>query len=158
MLGRSERLLSALVIGGLLLAAAPVGGPVWAKASKTAAPGLWIAADRIVGFVPFTIYVYGKVIGAEPAQIELCRSEVAWIAESASTRIVEGGSASPRGANGGVSQLPGCASGKALRTPDGYDFSQDMSFDKPGVYYVRLIMVDAEGNRRVSNSVRVSAF
>ncbi len=45
-----------------------------------------------------------------------------------------------------------------IRTPDGYDYAHDMRFDRPGVYQVRLMMVDTGGRRVMSNTVQVNAF
>ena len=170
---------SLIVAGGLALAALPAGRPGLAGEPKAGepradAPGLWIAADRVVGFVPFTVYVYGKVRGPEPSRIELCRSEIAWIAESSSVRMVEPGRAGGRdpgdpgdrdstrtaarvaGPAGGRGAE--CGAGKMKRSPDGYDFTHDLRFDRPGTYQVRLMMIGAGGRRTVSNTVRVSAF
>ena len=142
-------------LGGLFVLL-PVLGPDPIRAAKPATPGLWIAADRIVGFVPFTVYVYGKVTGTGAGQLELCRSNAAWIAESANARRVEG--SSPRSAAPAAPPGPQCASGRLNPTPEGYDYSHDLRFDRPGTYQLRLVMVDGEGERMVSNSVRVRAF
>lgn len=126
------------------------------RAAKTASPALWIAADRIVGFVPFTVYVYGKVVGAAAGHLELCRSETAWIAESANARRVEEGS--PRTGFPQPPRGPQCDAGRVTPTPDGIDYSHDLRFDRPGTYQIRLVMIDDEGERVVSNAVRVRAF
>lgn len=146
----------AMQVLGLCLVVISACGGDQVRAAKPAAPGLWIAADRIVGFVPFTVYVYGKVVGTGADHLELCRSDAAWIAESASARRVE--EASPR--PGGPAGPPGpqCAPGKLNPTPDGYDYSHDLKFDRPGTYQIRLVMVDGDGERMVSNAVRVRAF
>ena len=100
--------------------------------------------------------MYGKVVGPEPGQLELCRSETAWIAESAKSRRVEestprsGFPAGPRGKD--------CSAGKLSRTPDGFDYEHDMRFDRPGTYQLRLVKIDSNGVRMVSNTVRVRAF
>ncbi len=140
----------------LCLAATTALEPVWAKEARQKSPGLWIAADRIVGFVPFTVYVYGKVAGAEPGQLELCRTEAAWIAESANARRVE--IAPRRGSSLEGRSGPDCEAGALNRTPAGYDYAHDMRFDRPGTYQIRLVMVDAGGTRTVSNVVHVRAF
>lgn len=146
----------AMQVLGLCLVLLTAFGADPIRAAKPATPGLWIAADRIVGFVPFTVYVYGKVVGTGAGQLELCRSNTAWIAESANARRVEGGSPRP----GGPVAPPGpqCAAGRLNPTPDGYDYSHDLRFDRPGTYQLRLVMIDGDGERMVSNSVRVRAF
>src|SRR5258705_1620631 len=51
-------------------------GPTWSKGARQrdGTPALWIAADRVSGFAPVTVTLYGKVAGtAEPGRIELCR-------------------------------------------------------------------------------------
>lgn len=143
-------------IPGLCLALTVASGAGQLQAAKPAAPGLWIAADRIVGFVPFTVYVYGKVIGTAAGQLELCRSDAAWIAESANARRVE--EASPRPGDPQDPPGPDCAAGRLDPTPDGYSYSHDLRFDRPGTYQIRLVMVDRDGERMVSNAVRVRAF
>ena len=129
-------------------------GSSWAKGPKRGGPGLWIVADRIVGFVPFTVYVYGKLTGVEPGEVELCRSEVSLLAGTAS---VGGGAPAGRGQPRAADPTP-CATGKVVRTPEGYDYTHDMRFDQPGTWQVQLTMVDREGHRLVSNSVRVNAL
>lgn len=149
----------AIQVVGLCLVLLPALGAEPIEAAKPATPGLWIAADRIVGFVPFTVYVYGKVVGDGAGHLELCRSNAAWIAESANARRVEG--ASPRPAAPiAPSAPPGpqCAAGHLNPTPDGFDYSHDLRFDSPGTYQLRLVMVGRDGGRMVSNSVRVRAF
>ncbi len=141
---------------GLCLVLLAAFGADQVRAAKPATPGLWIAADRIVGFVPFTVYVYGKVVGSAPGQLELCRSEAIWIAESANARRVEG--ISPQHGRPAGRPGPECAAGRMNPTPDGYDYSQDLRFDRPGTYQIRLVMVDRDGERMVSNAVRVRAF
>jgi hypothetical protein len=141
---------------GLCLVLFTASGADQVRAAKPATPGLWIAADRIVGFVPFTVYVYGKVVGTGASQLELCRSNAAWIAESANARRVEG--ASPRAGVPAAPPGPQCAPGRLNPTPDGYDYSHDLRFDRPGTYQLRLVMVDGDGEKMVSNAVRVRAF
>ncbi len=148
-----------LLVGMVVLAACLCAGSAWARGRGRSGPGLWIVADRIVGFVPFTVYVYGKVVGAEPGDIELCRSEVAWLTDTSSARITGGGHATALdGRQGADAEDPPCAAGKVVRTPDGYDYVHDMRFQRPGTYHVRLTMVDRSGHRVVSNSVQVNAF
>jgi hypothetical protein len=142
----------------LILTLAAVAGPAWARGLKRSGPGLWIVTDRIVGFVPFTVYVYGKVVGMEPGQIELCRSDVALVTEAAPARL---GTARPQGfedRRDDPDRSPACTAGEVTRTPDGYDYARDMRFDRPGTYHVRLTMVDTHGNRVTSNTVQVNAF
>jgi len=138
-------------------------GPAWSKGSrgKDGPPALWIAADRVVGFVPFTVSLYGKVLGsAEPNRLELCR-EMAMQADVGGSR---GGSDDPfaarsdRGAAPSGPQEPICATGTLVRTHDGFDYSHEMRFDRPGTYRVRLSMVDASGHRVMSNTVQVNAL
>ncbi|HKN48355.1 MAG TPA: hypothetical protein VJ144_10330, partial [Candidatus Polarisedimenticolia bacterium] len=67
------------LLGAALLACLAGGRLAWARSARHSTTGLWIVADRIVGFVPFTVSIYGRVLGAVPGQIELCRSETAWL-------------------------------------------------------------------------------
>jgi hypothetical protein len=143
----------------LALGAASLGdGTAWAKGRKPAGPMLWIVADRVVGFVPFTVYLYGKVVGTEPGKMELCRQEVESLTDSSATGSSRPGHAAPSAQRPAPAGEPPCASGKVVRTPDGYDYQHDMRFEKPGVYQIRLNMVDAEGHRTHSNSIQVRAF
>ena len=149
---------------GVIVAAMILGsGPAWPKGSrpKDGAPALWIAADRVVGFVPFTVTLYGKVLGSlEPGRLELCR-DVAIQADIASTR---GGVEDPMAARADRNSAPSapsepvCSTGTLARTRDGFDYTHEMRFDRPGAYHVRLSMVDASGHRVISNSVQVNAF
>lgn len=153
-LGVGRVALAAVVLAGILC-----GGPSWAKGPRRGGPELWIVADRIVGFVPFTVYLYGRVKGAEPGRLELCRSEVAWLTDSSSTRM--GGGMHPTGFDAKrdtTPEEPSCAEAGVVRTPDGYDYAHDMRFDRPGTYHVRLSMIDPQGHRLVSNTVQVNAF
>ena len=129
-------------------------GSSWAKGPKRGGPGLWIVAERLVGFVPVPVPVYGKLRGVEPGEVELCRSEVSLLAGTASV----GGSTPAGHGQPRVADPTPCATGKVVRTPEGYDYSHDMRFDQPGTYQVQLTMVDSEGHRLVSNSVRVNAL
>ena len=146
----------AMKVLGLCLVLSSALGTDQLQATKPATPGLWIAADRIVGFVPFTVYVYGKVVGTEAGQLELCRSDAAWVAESANARRVE--EASPRPGLPVDPPRAQCAAGRLNPTPDGYNYSHDLHFDQPGTYQIRLVMVARDGGRMVSNAVRVRAF
>jgi hypothetical protein len=146
------------VLGTLVLAGFLSQGRSWAKGPRRQVPGLWIVADRIVGFVPFTVYVYGKVRGEEPGRIELCRSEVAWLTDSSASRTVGGRGASLDANRDSGPEEPACSSSGTVRTPDGYDYTHDMHFDHPGIFHVRLMMVDPAGHRVVSNTVQVNAF
>lgn len=134
------------------------GASAWARTGRHATTGLWIVADRVVGFVPFTMSVYGKILGPPPGEIELCRSEVAWLAESGASRTHAGAAAPGDPLPGGLGPQGSCASGRVQRTPDGYDYAHEMRFDRPGVYQVQLVMVDGEGRRVVSNPVQVTAL
>jgi hypothetical protein len=136
----------------------PAAGPAWARGTASLGAGLWITADRIVGFVPFTVYVYGKVLGGGPGQVQLCRSEVAWMTEPSGGRSDMASPMSPLDPARQPADDAACATGETVRTPDGYQYTRDMHFDHPGVYHIRLMMVDAAGRRVVSNTVRVSAF
>lgn len=142
-----------------LVAALLSNGSVWAKGPRGTGPMLWIVADRIVGFVPFTVYLYGKVTGAEPGKkMELCRQEIEWLTDTGSGGAGRPGHTVPPSQRSIQTEDPPCASGKLVRTPDGYDYQHDMRFDKPGTYQVRLGMVDAQGHRVLSNTVQVRAF
>jgi hypothetical protein len=152
------------VLAGVVVAAVILGtGPAWSKGSraKDGPPALWIAADRVVGFVPFTVALYGKVLGSvEPTRLDLCR-ELAMLADVAGSR---GGADDPMGdrperniALGGPQDVV-CATGTLVRTRDGFDYSHEMRFDRPGTYRVRLSMVDASGHRVMSNTVQVNAL
>ena len=135
-------------------------GTVDARAARPSNPALWIVADRIVGFVPFTVYVYGQVNGLVPGRMELCGSELAWLTESGAAP--RGGGARPvtydPQRDTVLQQEVGCAAGRLTRTPDGYDYAHTMTFTRPGTYQVRLMMVDGEGDRVVSNALQVNAF
>ena len=157
------RVASRLVRGSVLATVLVLGvfrgaGPAWAKGPAGVSPGLWISADRIVGFVPFTVYVYGKVLGGEPGQVQLCRSEVAWMTEPSGARLDSTAQLSSVDPGRPAADDAACAMGETVRTPDGYRYTRDMHFDHPGVYHIRLMMVDPSGHRVISNTVRVSAF
>ena len=157
-------------VAALLLAIVFGGGSAWAKARKSPGPGpvLWIVADRIVGFVPFSVSLYGKIVGAEPDHVELCRSQVRPLGETPMTAGHDGrgmGSAG-RGADAmagparpePVAVGPACESGNLSRTTEGFDYAHDLRFDRPGTYQVRLQMVDTHGKRTLSNPVQVNAY
>lgn len=146
-----------MLIGCALAAVVLVHGAAWAR-SKIAGPTLWIAADRIVGFVPFTVYLYGKIQGTEPSLIELCRSEAPRLTDSRSDRMSRDELLFPDPTPGLVAGSPPCATGKVVRTPAGYDYSHDLRFERPGIYHVRLSVVDRVGHRTVSNTVQVNAL
>ncbi|HYS06423.1 MAG TPA: hypothetical protein VEW47_14655 [Candidatus Dormibacteraeota bacterium] len=160
---RERRRCRSVLAGGVVAAMILGIGPVWSKGSraKDGPPALWIAADRVVGFVPFTVSLYGKVLGsAEPARLELCR-ELAMQADVAGSR---GGMDDPmaerpdRNTGPPAHQDPLCATGTLVRTRDGFDYSHEMRFDRPGTYRVRLSMADASGHRVMSNTVQVNAL
>jgi hypothetical protein len=119
---------------------------------------LWIVADRIVGFVPFTVSLYGKLLGVEPGRMEVCRSEVASLTEPTRSRSEENGRLEPPLRHDPLREEPPCAPGKVVRAPDGYDYAHDIRFDRPGTYQVRLRMLDRAGKRILSNPVLVNAF
>jgi hypothetical protein len=152
---------------GIVAAAVILGsGPAWSKGSrpkdgKDGTSALWIAADRVVGFVPFTVTLYGKVPGsAEPSRLELCR-DIPLQADPANPRP---GADDPMMGrternNPGIAPLePLCATGRLVRTQNGFDYTHQMRFDQPGSYRVRLNMVDGTGHRVISNTVQVNAF
>jgi len=152
------------VLAGVVVTAIIVGsGPAWSKGSrsKDGASALWIAADRVVGFVPFTVSLYGKVPGsAEPARLELCR-DVVIQADFASPRP---GADDPMTGRTDRNNAPAgppeplCSPGTLMRTQDGFNYTHEMRFDRPGTYRVRLTMVDATGHRAISNAVQVNAL
>lgn len=149
----------AIALLGAALLGWPVGGTsAWARSGRHSTTGLWIVADRIVGFVPFTMSVYGKILGPLPGEIELCRSEVAWLTESGASHTRAGAAAPGDPLPGGLDPQGSCAAGRLERTPDGYDYAHEMRFDRPGVYQVQLVMVDGMGRRIVSNTVQVNAL
>jgi hypothetical protein len=152
------------VLAGIILSATILGvGPSWSKGtrSKESLPALWIAADRVVGFVPFTVSLYGKVTGnIEPGRLELCR-DLAIPPDLATARPGADDPVTARsernGAPAGLPE-PSCSTGTLMRTQDGFDYRQEMRFDRPGTYRVRLTMVDATGHRAISNAVQVNAL
>jgi hypothetical protein len=152
------------VLVGVVVAATILGsGPAWSKGShaKDSVPALWIAADRVVGFVPFTVSLYGKVLGpSEPARLELCR-EVAMQADFSGSRGTGDDPMAARTDRNGPPAAPlepSCSAGTVVRTQDGFDYAHEMRFDRPGTFRVRLSMVDASGRRAISNTVQVNAL
>jgi hypothetical protein len=156
---RGRQVLVWIWLGAVLVSLLSGDATLWAKGSKRSNPALWIVADRIVGFVPFTVYLYGKVSGAEPGHLELCRSEIAWLTETSATRVggAQATALDARQAADPEADAP-CTPGRVVRTPDGYDYAHSMRFDRPGTYHVRLMMVDHSGDTVVSNTVQVNAF
>ncbi|MFQ5878413.1 MAG: hypothetical protein ACE5JH_12140 [Acidobacteriota bacterium] len=148
----------AVVSGTLVLALLLSVTSTLAKRSRPADRRLFIVADRVVGFVPFTVYVYGRIIDAEPARIELCRSEVASLVGESR------GEPSFRGPGDGAEPArfagprTSCAPGRIEGTQEGYEYTHDMHFDRPGTYRLRLRMVDRDGRRVVSNAIQVRAL
>ena len=144
-----------------LTAAAPRAAARGREAEATA-PTLLIAADRITGFAPFTVTVYGQIRGVVPGSIELCSSRIVPMFNSSADR----GAAAERGATGPSDpDMPperaaagGCVSGKAEPSAEGFAYERDLRFDQPGLYHLRLTMLDTTGRRLSSNTVRVSAF
>jgi hypothetical protein len=152
------------VRAGILAAAIFItAGPIWSKGSrqKDATPALWIAADRVSGFAPLTVTLYGKVAGAvEPGRIELCRD----VANPVDIGMARGEDDDPmmartdrRGPIAGPSETV-CSTGTLTRTQNGFSYSQEVRFDRAGTYRVRLTTVDATGHRAISNTVQVNAF
>ena len=153
---------------GVVVAATILGGgTAWSKGSrakdvKEGVQAMWIAADRVVGFVPLTVTLYGKVPGTvEPSRLELCR-DVATQTDFANPRGAAEDpmtSRSERSNNAPVGPPePLCSTGKLVRTQDGFDYTHEMRFDRAGTYRVRLTMVDADGHRVISNTVQVNAL
>jgi hypothetical protein len=152
---RKGRGILSIAVGSALLLSLLGGGAAWGRTTKKGGQGLWIVADRIVGFVPFTVSVYGRILGSDPGQVELCRSETAWITQSSPGRLT-GGRATV--ADAASDDDTPCTAGQIVRTPEGYDYSHDLHFDRPGVYHVQLMMVDPNGRRIGSNTLQVNAF
>jgi hypothetical protein len=160
---RERRRCWSVLAGGVVAAMILGMGPAWSKGSRAndGPPALWIAADRVVGFVPFTVSLYGKVLGStEPARLELCRE----LAMQTDVALSRGGAEDSMMARPDRnSPLAGsrdsvCATGTLVRTHDGFDYTHEMRFDRPGTYRVRLSMVDATGHRVMSNTVQVNAL
>ena len=155
----SRSVLVAGLMGAAFCGSAPAWSKGWSKGPKESEPALWIAADRVVGFVPFTVALYGKVRGAaELNRFELCR-ELAVQADLANSRNGEDDRMQPARHEPETGPAePSCAPGTLVRTPDGYDYQHEMRFDRPGTYRVRLSMVDQAGHRLISNTVQVNAL
>jgi len=152
-----------MVAGAIFLILAG-GHPVWSKGlrAKDNASALWIAADRVVGFVPFTVSLYGRVNSSvEPGKLELCR-EASLQTDVAGSRDGRGPDDGMMPATGrdrdGSANEPACSTGTLVRTADGFDYKHEMRFDHPGIYRVRLSMVDHTGHRAISNTVQVNAL
>jgi hypothetical protein len=141
-----------------MLAAFAGQDPIGAAEPESEEGEIYIATNRVVGFVPLTVYVYGKIAGETPERIELCRSEMRSLMGDSSQRDEERRTA-VRSARRS-SKMPGrtCAPGRLVPTPEGFDHAYEMRFDHPGTYQVRLMMVDRSGRRSVSNTVQVRAF
>jgi hypothetical protein len=153
------------VLAGVAVVAMIAGnGPAWSKGvrAKEATPAMWIAADRVVGFVPFTVSLYGKVLASvEPGRLELCR-EAAMQSDVAGSR---GGGEDPMAERSERAGRPSaglpdtiCTAVALVRTQDGFNYKQEMRFDRSGTYRVRLSMADATGHRAISNTVQVNAL
>ena len=153
----SNRAVRAVVIGAVILAASLAGASTRAKSPKPKAGAeLVIVANRVVGFVPFSVIVYGRIVNVEPESIEFCRTRVTSITADLHDRPTgHASSRSGRFSTGGRDTH--CAAGRLERVPEGYDYSHDLRFDRPGTYQVRLKMVDRAGNRVVSNTIQVWA-
>lgn len=161
---RKGALSRSLLAGVVLATVLSGGGPALAKGPKNSGPVFYIVADRIVGFVPFTVLLYGKIRGTEPGAIELCRTEIAPLADMAETRpagVGLGPDHSPAGPGAGrvvAPPAPACSSSRITKAPNGYDFAQDVRFDRAGTFQVRLTMVGKDGKRILSNPVQVKAL
>jgi len=144
----------------LTLLTSTTGSPRAAARGREAegvSPTLLIAADRITGFVPFTVTVYGRIRGVEPGSIELCRSRIMPLFTSLADRGAPGGPAETEGPPERAA-AGACVSGRAVPSTGGFAYERDLRFDEPGLYHLRLTMVDDAGRRLISNTVRVSAF
>jgi len=153
------------VVAGLALATLAGGAaPAWSKGTRSRenASALWIAADRVIGFVPFTVSLYGRVNSpVEPGRLELCREAGMQpdFAGSRSGRGADEPSLPPSHQNrNDLATEPVCSPGTLVRTADGFDYKHEMRFDRPGSYRVRLSMVDQTGHRVISNTVQVNAL
>ena len=120
-------------------------------------PALVIAADRVSGFVPFTVTVYGRVRGVEPDSIELCRLRIPSLSEPHVDRPPSR-SGSEVEARAESVEPAACVSGRAVASAGWFAYEHDLRFDEAGQYHVRLTMIDSAGRRLTSNTVRVSAF
>ncbi|HZM69389.1 MAG TPA: hypothetical protein VFB95_03350 [Candidatus Cryosericum sp.] len=128
-----------------------------ARGSHEVGPALLIAADRVTGFVPFTVTVYGRIRGVEPESIELCRLRIPVLSEPAADHTgPRPGSESE--ARNEPNEPTACVSGRAIASAGWLAYEHDLRFDQAGQYHVRLTMVDSAGRRLTSNTVRVSAF
>ena len=148
-----------MVAGAIGLALLASGGTVSSGEDPAEDQGdLYIATDRVVGFVPLKVYVYGKIRSGTPARIELCRSEVRSIMADTRRRSDERRDTvrSIRGETG--RPATSCTAARLVETPNGYDHAYEMRFDRPGTYQVRLMMTDRSGRRSMSNTVQVRAF
>lgn len=152
------------VIAGAVFLILSGGTPAWSKGLRARENGsaLWIAADRVTGFVPFTVSLYGKVNSSvEPGKLELCR-EAAMQSDFAGSRNGRGADdammPTSRPDRDDPSSEPACSTGILVRTADGFDYKHEMRFDRPGTYRVRLSMVDQTGHRAISNTVQVNAL
>lgn len=148
--------------GGLLLTVlflTPVTSRAASRARESgeASPALLIAADRVTGFVPFTVTVYGRVKGVEPGSIELCRLPIPPAFEPLTERPPSR-SGSDAEAWSGLAEPASCVSGRAVASAGWLVYEHDLRFDQAGQYHVRLTMLDSTGRRLTSNTVRVSAF
>lgn len=121
------------------------------------APGVLIAADRVTGFVPLTVTLYGRLGGRQPAALELCRWRVAQMFGGAVERPAAG-EPEPDGTHAPPIEPPACQPSRVTPTTDGYVYEHDLRFDQPGLYEVRMTLVDDAGRRQTSNVVRVTAY
>jgi len=152
-----------LAAAGCLLLTVLLMGPATSRAASRArgpgdvGPALLIAADRLTGFVPFTVTVYGRVRGVVPGSIELCRLRVPPVFESLADRS-SSRSGPDAEAWSGPAEPAACVSGRAVASAGWFTYEHDLRFDQAGQFHVRLTMVDSAGRRLTSNTVRVSAF
>lgn len=120
-------------------------------------PALLIAADRVSGFVPFTVTVYGRVRGVEPGSIEFCRLRIPALDEPPDGLVASRSGQEPESWSEPV-EPAACVSGRAIASEGGIAYEHDLRFDRAGQYHVRLTMLDSGGRRLTSNTVRVRAF
>lgn len=127
------------------------------RESDRSTPALLIAADRVSGFVPFTVTVYGRVRGVEPGSIELCRLRIPTLDEPPDELATSRPGSEAEGWSE-AAQPMACVAGRAVASAGGIAYEHDLRFDRAGQYHVRLTMIDSGGRRLTSNTVRVSAF
>ncbi|MEE9292018.1 MAG: hypothetical protein V3U83_03715 [Acidobacteriota bacterium] len=158
----SRRLWSGWMVAGAIGLALLVSGGTVSSGERPSGEedqgDLYIATDRVIGFVPLKVFVYGKIRSGTPARIELCRSEVLSALAETRHRSEQRRDTfrSIRSETGRAATT--CAAARLVETPNGYDHAYEMRFDRPGTYQVRLMMTDRSGRRSMSNTVQVRAF